>query len=114
VNRWRVERDDRRGGERRFAAAWAGTVLLAAVPPVILGSIVVQERAGGPISNCDLQLPGLIGGTVTVAFDYPIDLAVPFLPTPASWRVGTARASMRMEQFSQEPYPWPAGDCEGV
>jgi hypothetical protein len=75
---------------------------------------VVQERSGGPISNCDLQLPALIGGTVTVAFDYPIDLAVPFLPTPASWRVGRATASMRMEQFSQQPYPWPTGDCEGV
>jgi hypothetical protein len=75
---------------------------------------VVQERADGPISNCDLQLPNLIGGTVTVAFDYPIDLTVPFLPTPASWRVGRATASMRMEQFSQEAYPWPTGDCEGV
>ena len=75
---------------------------------------VVQERAGGPISNCDLQVPGVIGGTVTVAFDYPIDLAIPFLPTPESWRVGRATASMRMEQFSQQAYPWPAGSCEGV
>jgi len=75
---------------------------------------VVQDRAGGPISNCDLQVPALIGGTVTVAFDYPIDLAVPFLPTPESWRVGRATASMRMEQFSLQPYPWAAGVCEGV
>jgi hypothetical protein len=75
---------------------------------------VVQERAGGPISNCDLQLPTVIGDTVTVAFDYPIDLAIPFLPTPESWRVGRASASMRMEQFSQQPYPWSAGSCEGV
>jgi hypothetical protein len=75
---------------------------------------VVQDRAGGPISNCDLQAPTLIGGTLTVAFDYPIDLAIPFLPTPESWRVGRATASMRMEQFSPQPYPWPAGTCQGV
>jgi hypothetical protein len=75
---------------------------------------VVQDRAGGPISNCDLQAPTLIGGTLTVAFDYPIDLAIPFLPTPESWRVGRASASMRMEQFSPQPYPWSAGSCEGV
>ncbi len=75
---------------------------------------VVQERAGGPIANCDLQLPNVIGDTVTVAFDYPIDLAIPFLPTPESWRVGRASASMRMEQFSQQPYPWSVGSCEGV
>ena len=75
---------------------------------------VVQERAGGPIANCDLQLPNVIGDPVTVAFDYPIDLAIPFLPTPESWRVGRASASMRMEKFSQQPYPWSAGSCEGV
>jgi hypothetical protein len=76
---------------------------------------VVQERAGvGPISDCDLDAPATIGGTLTVAFDYPIDLAIPFLPTPESWQVGRAAASMRMEQFSQQPYPWPAGVCEGV
>lgn len=75
---------------------------------------VVQERAGGPISNCDLEVPDVIGGTLTVAFDYPIDLAIPFLPTPESWRVGRATASMRMEQFSQQPYPWAAGTCGGL
>jgi hypothetical protein len=76
---------------------------------------VVQQRAGvGSISNCDLQAPAAIGGTLTVAFDYPIDLSIPFLPTPDSWEVGRATASMRMEQFSQQPYPWPVGDCGGV
>jgi hypothetical protein len=75
---------------------------------------VVQERAGlGSISNCDLQMPAAIGETVTVAFDYPIDLTIPFLPTPTSWQVGRATASMRMEQFSQQPYPWPVGACGG-
>jgi TadE-like protein len=72
---------------------------------------IVQERAGlASISNCDLQMPAAIGETVTVAFDYPIDLTIPFLPTPASWQEGRATASMRMEQFSQ-PYPWPVGAC---
>jgi TadE-like protein len=73
---------------------------------------LVQERAGvSSISNCNLTVPALIGDTVTVAFDYPIDLTIPFLPTPASWSEGTATASMRMEQFSQEDYPWGAGVC---
>jgi Flp pilus assembly pilin Flp len=73
---------------------------------------LVQERAGvSSISNCNLTVPALIGDTVTVAFDYPIDLTIPFLPTPASWSEGTATASMRMEQFSQGTPPWGAGDC---
>ena len=75
---------------------------------------LVQERAGvSSISNCNLTVPALIGGTVTVTFDYPIDLTIPFLPTPASWSEGTATASMRMEQFSQQDYPWGAGVCGG-
>jgi TadE-like protein len=75
---------------------------------------LVQERAGvGSISNCSVQVPAVIGGTVTVAFDYPIDLTIPFLPTPASWQGGRATASMRMEQFSQQAYPWGAGVCGG-
>jgi Flp pilus assembly pilin Flp len=75
---------------------------------------LVQERAGvNSISNCNLTVPALIGGTVTVTFDYPIDLTIPLLPTPASWSEGTATASMRMEQFSQQDYPWGAGVCGG-
>ena len=76
---------------------------------------LVQERAGvSSISNCSVQVPALIGDTVTVTFDYPVDLTIPFLPTPASWSEGRATASMRMEQFSLQTYPWGAGVCGGT
>ena len=73
-----------------------------------------QEWLAGGGLNCRVLAAADAEEALVLANQHPIDLAVPFLPTPASWRVGTARASMRMEQFSQEPYPWPAGDCEGV
>jgi Flp pilus assembly pilin Flp len=70
---------------------------------------VVGEQSGlRAISNCRLETDGVVGGTLTVSFDFPIDLAVPFLPTPPSWRTGTARASMRIEQLSAPPGP---GGC---
>lgn len=62
----------------------------------------VRQRAGvSEITNCTLTTTGdVIGGTLTVTFDYPLDLAIPFLPASASWDSGTARASMRIEQLS--------------
>jgi hypothetical protein len=62
---------------------------------------VVRERAGaGAITNCTLTTDGVIGGTLTVSFDFPLDLVIPFLPNPPSWQTGTASASMRIEQLS--------------
>jgi hypothetical protein len=56
---------------------------------------VVSEQAGlGTISNCRLETDGVVGGNLTVSFDFPVNLAVPFPPSPPSWREGTARASM--------------------
>jgi len=70
---------------------------------------VVAEQSGlGAISNCHLVTDGVVGGTLTVSFDFPVNLAVPFLPSPPSWRTGTARASMRIEQLSVPPGP---GGC---
>jgi hypothetical protein len=69
----------------------------------------VRQRAGvGDISNCDLDTADVIGGTLTVTFDYPLDLVIPFLPSPPSWESGTARASMRIEQLSAAGGP---GGC---
>jgi Flp pilus assembly pilin Flp len=68
---------------------------------------VVESRAGvGPISNCDFDTDPFVGGILTVSFDYPIDLAIPFLPAQPS--SGTARASMRVEQLSAPGGP---GGC---
>lgn len=70
---------------------------------------VVAEQSGlGAISNCHLVTDGVVGGTLTVSFDFPVNLAVPFLPSPPSWRSGTARASMRIEQLSAPAGP---GGC---
>jgi Flp pilus assembly pilin Flp len=73
---------------------------------------VVKEDAGvGSISNCsvatDPPAPA-VGGTLTVRFDFPLNLAIPFLPNPPSWRTGTASASMRIEQLSDPSGP---GGC---
>jgi Flp pilus assembly pilin Flp len=70
----------------------------------------VRQRAGvGEISNCSLTTTAdVIGGTLTVTFDYPLDLVIPFLPSSASWDSGTARASMRIEQLSAPGGP---GGC---
>jgi Flp pilus assembly pilin Flp len=70
---------------------------------------VVRNRAGvGAISNCTLTTTDVVGGTLTVSFDYPLDLVIPFLPSPPSWESGTARASMRIEQLSAPGGP---GGC---
>jgi Flp pilus assembly pilin Flp len=65
---------------------------------------VVKEEAGvGSISNCVLSTdpaPPVVGGTLTVTFDFPLNLAIPFMPNPPSWKTGTASASMRIEQLS--------------
>ena len=70
----------------------------------------VRQRAGvSEISACSLTVTGdAVGETLTVTFDYPLDLVIPFMPSPPSWESGTARASMRIEQLSVLPGP---GDC---
>ncbi len=69
----------------------------------------VQDRAGvGKLSNCVLSTDDVIGGTLTVSFDFPLNLAIPFMPSPPSWQTGTARASMRIEQLSAPGGP---GGC---
>jgi Flp pilus assembly pilin Flp len=70
---------------------------------------VVQEDAGvSSISNCSLATDDVLGGTLTVRFDFPLNLAIPFMPNPPSWRTGTASASMRIEQLSEPSGP---GGC---
>jgi Flp pilus assembly pilin Flp len=66
----------------------------------------VRQRAGTSISNCSFVTEDVVGGTLTVTFDFPLDLAIPFLPGPPS--SGTARASMRIEQLSAAVGP---GGC---
>jgi Flp pilus assembly pilin Flp len=70
---------------------------------------VVREDAGvGTITNCTLTTDGVVGGTLTVSFDFPLDLVIPFLPSPPSWQTGHASASMRIEQLSAAVGP---GGC---
>jgi Flp pilus assembly pilin Flp len=71
---------------------------------------VVRRRAGvSEISDCSLTVTDdVVGGTLTVTFDYPLDLVIPFLPSPPSWESGTAQASMRIEQLSAPGGP---GGC---
>ena len=62
---------------------------------------IVKDRAGvRSISNCRFTTDDVVGGTLKVSFDYPLDLVIPFLPSPPSWQTGTAEASMRIEQLS--------------
>ena len=69
----------------------------------------VQQDAGiGNIDNCVLSTDDVVGGTLTVTFDFPIDLVIPFRPSPSSLQTGTARASMRIEQLS---VPGGPGGC---
>jgi hypothetical protein len=70
---------------------------------------VVRQKAGvGSISNCSFVTDNVVGETLTVTFDFPIDLVIPFLPSPSSLQAGTARASMRIEQLSN---PLGPGRC---
>ena len=73
---------------------------------------VVRQDAGvGSLSDCvlstDPAVP-VIGGTLTVSFDYPLNLRIPFMPNPPSWQTGRASASMRIEQLS---LPGGPGGC---
>ena len=73
---------------------------------------VVRQDAGvGSLSDCvlstDPAVP-VIGGTLTVSFDYPMNLRIPFMPNPPSWQTGRASASMRIEQLS---VPGGPGGC---
>ena len=68
----------------------------------------VKEASGlGTITNCTLTTDGEVGGTLTVSFNYPLNLAIPFVPI-ASSDTGTAQASMRIEQLSAPAGP---GGC---
>jgi len=73
---------------------------------------VVRQDAGlSSISNCVLKTDPavpVIGGTLTVSFDYPLNLRIPFMPNPPSWQTGRASASMRIEQLSAPEGP---GGC---
>jgi Flp pilus assembly pilin Flp len=69
----------------------------------------VKEDAGvGSISNCVLDTDDVLGGTLTVSFDFPLNLRIPFMPNPPSWQTGKASASMRIEQLS---LPGGPGGC---
>jgi Flp pilus assembly protein TadG len=69
----------------------------------------VQQNAGvGDIDNCVLDTTDVVGGTLTVTFDYPLDLVIPFMPNPPSWQTGRAQATMRIEQLSASIGP---GGC---
>jgi Flp pilus assembly pilin Flp len=69
----------------------------------------VQQTAGvGDIDNCVLNTTDVVGGTLTVTFDYPLDLVIPFMPNPPSWQTGRAQATMRIEQLSASIGP---GGC---
>ena len=74
---------------------------------------VVRQRAGGlAITNCSVDVnPNIVGGTVTVGFDYPVDLVIPFVPLPASWSTGHAQVQMRIEQPSDLGNKPAAGSC---
>jgi Flp pilus assembly pilin Flp len=72
---------------------------------------VRQDAGVGSISNCVLSTSPavpVIGGTLTVTFDYPLNLRIPFMPNPPSWQTGQAQASMRIEQLS---VPGGPGGC---
>ena len=70
---------------------------------------VVRQDAGlGAISNCVLTTDDVLGGTLTVSFEYPLNLQIPFMPNPPSWQTGQATASMRIEQLSAPGGP---GGC---
>jgi Flp pilus assembly pilin Flp len=73
---------------------------------------LVRDRAGvSSISNCSLTTtptPSVVGGALTVSFDFPLKLVIPFLPSPPSWQSGTAQASMTIEQLSAPGGP---GGC---
>jgi hypothetical protein len=71
---------------------------------------LVREQSGiAGIRDCRLEVDDRrVGGSLTVSFSYPVDLAIPFVPAPASWRTGVARASMPIEQLSDPAGP---GGC---
>ena len=44
---------------------------------------VVRQDAGvGSISNCVLTTDDVLGGTLTVSFDFPLNLRIQFMPYP--------------------------------
>ena len=70
---------------------------------------VVENQAGlGNLTNCSLITDNTVGGTLTVSFNFPTHLVIPFMPNPPSWQTGRAQASMRIEQISAAGGP---GGC---
>ncbi len=60
---------------------------------------IVREEAGGiAISNCSLTTSNTIGDALTVEFDYPADLNIPFVPSSVT--TGHVAATMPIEQTS--------------
>jgi Flp pilus assembly pilin Flp len=70
--------------------------------------VVKQDAGVGSITNCVLTTDDVLGGTLTVSFDFPLNLRIPFMPNPPSWQTGKAQASMRIEQLSAPGGP---GGC---
>jgi hypothetical protein len=83
-----------------WADVGGGTALLAGRPA---GRRDREHRQLRPESTDDV-----VGGILTVTFDYPLDLVIPFMPNPPSWQTGTAKATMRIEQLS---VPGGPGGC---
>ncbi len=72
---------------------------------------VVRERSGtGGLTACSVTSSNTVGNTLTVQFDYPVNIVIPFVPMPPSFTTGHARAEMRVEQVSGLPLPVP-GVC---
>jgi Flp pilus assembly protein TadG len=65
---------------------------------------IIADRAGlskSALSNCNVSVSG---DTLTVQFDYPVDLVIPFVMNSSA--TSTAKATMRVEQTLTPP---PAG-----
>jgi Flp pilus assembly protein TadG len=72
---------------------------------------IVRDRSGtSGLTGCTVTSSNVVGDTLTVQFNYPVDIVIPFVPMPASFSTGRARAEMRIEQVSTLPLP-AAGVC---
>jgi TadE-like protein len=70
---------------------------------------IVKDRSGSSaLEDCQVTTDNQIGDTLTVEFSYPVDIVIPFVPLPASFDRGHARAEMRIEQVSTM-FPPPGG-----
>jgi len=72
---------------------------------------IVRDRSGiSGLTGCNVTSTNQVGDTLTVEFDYPVDIVIPFVPLPSSFSTAQARAEMRIEQASVLPLPTP-GAC---